>query len=409
MTTNSPVNCLVPIFIATVAIVVGFFIASLPPGVNLPIVPDNSPTKSLPPWIVFSPRKLLHEFFQTGLRATTDPKQLVMDLATSYHKSEVVYMLVHHEIIDVIDGSKSCHDVATSLELKTHVVCQYLKAGSQLGLFTIDGNGVIALTASGAFLQSNHKDTLRNVALFLNEETRDAWRAASTQSAKTGKSGWEEAFDVGFVMWFETYRDKADLMRQAQSTNREIEAGAILGDWKPPKLDAVFCDIGGGVGDTLVSILEHYPNMTGIVVDKTYLSLNAVLLFKEHNLSQRATFLGGYFFAPTLPKLLADCDVFLLKHVLSEFDDENSLVILEKVKAVAKSGAKVVIAERIMETNSFETEKSLASVSMLACSEYGAKDRTLGDFKALLSAAGYVSQPTFIPLRGVISILEVTV
>ncbi len=95
--------------------------------------------------------------------------------------------------------------------------------------------------------------------------------------------------------------------------------------------------------------------------------------------------------------------------MLSEFDDENSLVILEKVKAVAKSGAKVVIAERMMETNSFETEKSLASVSMLACSEYGAKDRTLVDFKALLSAAGYVSQPTLIPLRGVISILEVTV
>jgi glycosyltransferase involved in cell wall biosynthesis len=402
-------NRLVPLCIAIFAVVVGFLIASLPSGVNSPIVPDNSPTKSLPPWIVFSPRKLLHEFFQAGLRATTDPKQLVMDLATSYYKSEVVYMLVHHKIFDAINGSTSCDDVARSLELQTHVVCQYLKAGSQLGLFTIDGNGIISLTVSGVLLQSSHEDTLRNVALFLNEETRDAWRAASTQSAKTGKSGWEGSFDVGFVAWFETYRDKADLMRQAQLTTSKIEAGAILGDWKPPKFDAVFCDIGGGVGDTLVSILEHYPNMTGIVVDKTYLSVKAVLLIKEHNLSQRATFLGGYFFAPTLPKLLANCDVFLLKHVLSEFNDENSVVILEKVKAVAKTGAKVVIAERILQTNSFETEKSLASISMLACSEYGAEDRTLGDFNALLSAAGYVSQPTFIPLRGVLSILEVTV
>ena len=409
MTTKSSASCLVPLLIAIVAVAIGFLIASIPLGAKLPFVPDYSPTKSLPPWIIFSPRTLLHELFEAGARATADPRQHVMDLATSYYKSEVVYMLVHNNIVDVINGTTSCQEVATTLELQPHVVCQYLNAGSQLGLLTIDGKGIVSLTASGALLRSDHKESLRHAARFLNEETRIAWRAASTQSARTGKSGWDEAFDVGFVRWFEINPDKADLMRQAQVAIQQIEAGAILGDWKPPKLDAVICDIGGGLGDTLVAILHHYPSMTGFVVDKTYLSLHAVQLIKEHGLSQRAMFLGGFFFAPTLPKLLADCDVFLLKHVLSEFDDENSLVILEKVKAVAKSKAKVVIAERILETNSFETEKALESVSMLACSEYGGKDRTLGEFKALLTAAGYVSQPTFIPLRGVISILEVTV
>jgi hypothetical protein len=130
--------------------------------------------------------------------------------------------------------------------------------------------------------------------------------------------------------------------------------------------------------------------MTGIVVDKAYLGLSAMQLIQGTPIDQSGQICGWLLLAPTLPKLLIDCDVLLLKHVLNELNDEDSIMVLKKVKAVAKPGAKVVIAERMLGTNMFELSKSLSSVNLLATSDYGAKDRTLQEYYALISAAGYL-------------------
>ena len=42
-------------------------------------------------------------------------------------------------------------------------------------------------------------------------------------------------------------------------------AGAILSDWKPAKDDAVVCDVGGGLGTLMTHVIQHYPEMKGVV------------------------------------------------------------------------------------------------------------------------------------------------
>lgn len=407
MTQNWP---RVTVFIAFVAVVIGSLFVLIPQGATLPFIPDDSPTKFLPAWFDFSIRIFLHDLFEAGVRATDTPRDHVMELATSYYKSEVVFMLAHYNIFDVIDAnSTTCHEVATLLELQAHVVCEFLKAANQLGLFTVDRHGFFSLSASGKLLRSGKGlSSLRDVALFINDESRLAWRATVIQSAQTGESGWNEAFGLGAVQWFESNPEKQPLMNQFRLSIIEEEAGAILGDWTPPNENGVFCDIGGGRGETLIYLLRHYTQMTGIVVDKAYLGLSAMQLIQEHKLTNRAKFVGGFFFAPTLPKLLIDCDVLLLKHVLNELNDEDSIMVLKKVKAVAKPGARVVIAERMLGTSMFEVSKSLASVNLVATSDYGAKDRTLQEYNALVSAAGYLKPFKLVRLRNPLTILEVS-
>jgi hypothetical protein len=154
-----------------------------------------------------------------------------MELATSYYKSEVVFMLAHYKIFDVIDGnSTTCHEVATLLELQAHVVCEFLKAASQLGLFTLDRQGLFSSPHQGKLLRSGKgSSSLRDLALFVNDESRLAWRATAIQSARTGESGWNEAFGLGAVQWFETYPEKQPLMNRFRLSIMEEEAGAILG------------------------------------------------------------------------------------------------------------------------------------------------------------------------------------
>jgi hypothetical protein len=249
----------------------------------------------------------------------------------------------------------------------------------------------------------------RDMALFYNHETRQAWRAVLTQSAKSGKSGWEEAFGEDALKWYEKHEEESGLLDRVRMSIVESEAGTVLSDWTPPRKDGVFCDIGGGAGETLVHVLEHYPNMTGIVLDKTYRNLGAMQLFLEKGLTGKAKFMGGFFFAPTLPKLLKKCDVFFLKHVLNEFDDEESTMILEKVKAVAKFGAKVVIVEHLQGNGFMELPKVLASINLIASSDYGAKERSADEYTQLLANAGYKAKPTIASLRDLLSMIEVEV
>eukprot|EP00545_Synedropsis_sp_CCMP1620_P009760 CAMPEP_0119015032 /NCGR_PEP_ID=MMETSP1176-20130426/10520_1 /TAXON_ID=265551 /ORGANISM="Synedropsis recta cf, Strain CCMP1620" /LENGTH=405 /DNA_ID=CAMNT_0006968291 /DNA_START=24 /DNA_END=1241 /DNA_ORIENTATION=+ len=396
------------IFVGLLAVFSGYIVVSTPSRAKLPVVPESSPTKAIPSWLFVKPRLLLNKLFRSGVRATTSPKDHVMELATSYFQSEVVYMLAQHKIFDSVgEKPRTCQQVAESLALKAHVVCEFMKAGYQLGLFSVAQDGYYSPTMSGKLLQTG--SSLRDESLFINEETRHAWRAAGTKSAKTGKSGWEEAFGEDHLAWYEKHRDKSDLFERARMSIAESEAGTILSDWTPPRQDGVFCDIGGGAGETLAHVLDHYPKMTGIVMDKTYKTLDAMQLFQAKALTAKAKFLGGFFFAPTLPKVLSECDVFFLKHVLDDFDDETSSMILEKIKAVAKSGAKLAIAENVQGIGFLELSKALSSVNLIASRDYGARERSTDEYKRLLTNADYKNKPVITSLRDKLSIIEVDV
>lgn len=396
------------ILVGLLAIFSGYIVVSTPSRASLPVVPESSPTKEIPSWLFVKPRLLLNKLFRAGVRATTPPKDHVMELATSYFQSEVLYMLAHHQIFDdLAKEPKTCEQVSASLQLKAHVVCEYMKAGHQLGLFSVETQGSYSLSASGTLLQSG--SALHDASIFFNEETRDAWRAVGIKSAKSGKSGWEEAFGEDAMKWYEKHAKETELLERVRMSIVESEAGTVLSDWTPPRKDGVFCDIGGSTGETLAHVLDHYPKMTGIVLDKTFKNLGAMQLFMEKGLSKRAKFLGGFFYAPTLPKILKECDIFFLKHALNEFDDETSSMILEKVKAVSKPGAKVVVAENMQGNGFMELPKALASINLIASSEYGAKQRSVNEYKQLIANAGYKNKPIVVSLRDLLSVIEVDV
>jgi len=94
------------VFIGGVAIVIGSIILS-DKGITPPLVPDKSPTKIIPPWFIFKPAVAVNEFFIKMAQITTPPNVQVINLATSYWKSEILYTLVKMGIVDSVSKSPS--------------------------------------------------------------------------------------------------------------------------------------------------------------------------------------------------------------------------------------------------------------------------------------------------------------
>jgi hypothetical protein len=150
--------------------------------------------------------------------------------------------------------------------------------------------------------------------------------------------------------------------------------------------------------------------MHGIVFDQESVSERGKAFMSERGFADRSKIVGGDFFKP-FPSELSDCDIFFLKYILHDWGDKESTDILRNIKSVAKAGAKIVLTEQVLNTAgvSMETTKSLMSINMLASNKAGAKERTLEEYAQLFTAAGIEGKPKLIPLRDIMSVVEVDV
>lgn len=104
-------------------------------------------------------------------------------------------------MIDAIGGgSVACSAVAKKLSLVEEFTCRMMSAGEGIKLL-LSSDGKYSLTPAGALLRTDHPGSLRSFMLMINEESKDAWRAAATDSLRTGASGFQQAFGAEFWDW----------------------------------------------------------------------------------------------------------------------------------------------------------------------------------------------------------------
>lgn len=407
-------------------------------SITPPNVPLGSPTSLIPPWFAFTIGCKLHELFSFLAFVTKPPDAYILDLATSYWNSEVTYALTKNGIFDCVEkettGSMTCDKVADALELKAFVVCRYMEGGKNINLLAKDeATKQYSLTPHGALLTEH--GGLSDFVLFINEETRHAWRAVSTDMIKVGggddgrTSGFKLATGQDVWAWFAANpADEAQFDRAMKSLSA-TPSGALLSDWEPPFPDSTFCDIGGGVGSMLGEVLNHYPDLKGIVFDRTQVVDRARAHIASLGLGDRAEAVGGSFFDEQLPTKLAECDVFFLRFIIHDWPDEDNVSILKNIRAVANKSSNnetkkkvVVVMDQIIDTGApsfLETSKSLMAINMIASNPYGARERSIPENLDLFRAAGYEklvlgdsdsdSATKFYPLRTIHSLLQVEI
>jgi hypothetical protein len=86
------------------------------------------------------------------------------------------------------------------------------------------------------------------------------------------------------------------------------------------------------------------------------------------------------------------CDAYLLKSILHDWDDASSVRILQRVRAVAKPGAAVLIVERIVGDTDPSVVAAMSDLNMMV--NTGGTERTTTEWRALLEASGFEFRAT---------------
>jgi len=136
-------------------------------------------------------------------------------------------------------------------------------------------------------------------------------------------------------------------------------------------------DVGGGTGAMLASLLRRHPHVQGILVDLPGTVARAGEILTSAGVADRVLLRGQSFFDP----LPAGADLYLLKSVLNDWPDQETVAILRRCAQAAGTAGRIAVLGGVAPD---DAPRALG-IDMLVA---GGKTATITQFAELARQAG---------------------
>jgi predicted PhzF superfamily epimerase YddE/YHI9 len=194
---------------------------------------------------------------------------------------------------------------------------------------------------------------------------------------RTGIPGYSEVFGLPFWEDLAAHPDVAAsfdaLMGPAGHGTPDADI-PVTGGWESVR---TVVDVGGGTGTMLAEILRTHPHIHGILVDFPGTVARSGETFQTAGVADRVTTVGQSFFDP----LPAGADLYLLKKVLNDWPDRETVAILRRCAEAAGPSGRVVVLGGV---SADDAPRRLAIEMILV----GGKSNTVTEFRDLARQAG---------------------
>jgi hypothetical protein len=148
----------------------------------------------------------------------------------------------------------------------------------------------------------------------------------------------------------------------------------ITGGWQRVR---TVVDVGGGTGAMLAQLLRARPGLRGTLVDLPATVARAGAVLGAAGVADRVTLAGQSFFDP----LPAGAELYLLKKVLNDWPDRETVAILRRCAEAAGTAGRVLICGGVAPDGWVPR----LAIDMLLC---GGRTSTLTEFRELAGRAG---------------------
>lgn len=311
------------------------------------------------------------------------PEDQVFRLIMGYRAARLVALAAELGIADqVADGPKTAGALAktagvheASLERCLHGLCA-------LGVFTQDEEGRFGPTPLSSRLMSGQWAYAQaRVAL---EEGYSAW-AQLAHTVRTGKPAYELVHGLPRWQHLATMPDASQRFNAAMAASARLDGQALLESCEFSGVSSAI-DVGGGRGALMAAILTAHPEMRGIIFDLASGLEGAAAELGAAGVANRCRLVTGSFF-DAVP---AGGDLYILRWILHDWDDERALQVLRVCAQAMPSHARLFVIERLMPARFRPTGADLrlvmADLQMMVI--LGGRERTEAEFSHLLRAAG---------------------
>ena len=328
------------------------------------------------------------------------PAEALTQMMSGFRVTQLIYVAAELSIADLVqDAPKSADELASLVGVNHEALYRVMRGLASIGVFAQQEDGRFVQTPYSYYLQTGIPGSLRPRILFWGQEWNQRAWSNILQTVKTGESGFNAAFGMGF---FESLAQHSQVTRRFDehiASRTTACAHAVVTAYDFSQFDNIVC-VGGGYGALIVPILQANPHMSGVVFDLPSASEVAKQYIETAGLTERCSVIAGNFFA-SVPK---GGDLYVLSEVIHSYDDDSGLAILKNCHQAMAAGGSILLVEKVMTPcNATSFEMIMQHITLLL--ETGGRERTEDEYAALLQAADFALTKT-IPTESPLSVIE---
>ena len=333
--------------------------------------------------------------FTEGLKNVMDrsPAQAAAafrELANGLRTSQALYVAAHLRVADhLAKRPLEKSELARLTAADPMALGRIMRALCALGIFSELRPELFSLNSLGHFLRSDVPGSFRAGVLLLAGPVRWQLWSGLLETVMTGHNACERLLGMQIFEFYASDKEQSKIHDEAMRSFSAAHA-AILLDAIDFQRGGVVVDVGGGTGEFLAAILGGDSNLRGILFDLPNVIADAARVLS--GVADRYTVEAGSFF-DDVPK---SGDVYLLKQVIHDWDDEHVTAILGCCRRCMPTNSRLLIIERILPELAEPragSETLLTDLEMLVTTS-GGRERTETEFRHLLAKAGFEHRRT---------------
>ncbi|MFD2421754.1 methyltransferase [Amycolatopsis pigmentata] len=314
----------------------------------------------------------------------------VMDLLAGGVIAQVLHALVALRVPEhLAQGAATAEEVARQAGSHPQATYRLLRAAASLGLLGYQGEQRFALTGPGRLLCDGMPGSLRSLVLVQTGHAHWQSLARFPDAVRQGVSQASAALGADVFEYFarpENAAEAALFSRSMADISGLVTQGAVAA------LDttgvSTVVDVGGAEGQFVLALLAADPRLRGQVLDLPHVAPAAEREAAGRGMADRFSALGGDFFTEVPP-----ADLYLLKTVLHDWDDDQCRTILRNCRSAAHEGTRALVVEMVVGEIGKPDFATISDMSMLTMTH--GMERDLGEFDALFAATGWRRTKTY--------------
>ncbi|MFI7895380.1 methyltransferase [Streptomyces sp. CACIS-1.16CA] len=312
---------------------------------------------------------------------------------------------VRFDVFDRIGpGTLSADALAESLGTHPQATLRLLRALAGLQLLSETEPGLFRTTAAGDFLRTGTAGSMAAMArMFTDPVMLRGWDLLD-ESVRTGRTTFSTVFGTDFFGHLKEHPELSAAFNEAMSQGTRLTAATVPHHFDFGRFSTLVDIGGGGDGTLLASVLREHPKLRGVLFDTAEGLAQAPRRLADEGLTERVALETGDFFA-SAP---AGGDLYLLKSIIHDWDDERCATILRHIRDVIPAHGSLLIVEPVLPATVPADPPGgvyLTDLNMLV--NVGGRERTADDFASLCTAGGFVLRSvTPLPAPNIFQIIE---
>ena len=320
----------------------------------------------------------------TGIGPSAGDRERLLGLINAGWTTQVIATAVKLGLIDAMaSGPASIQALAETVQAHAPSVGRLLRALASLALCTQDAAGDFSLTPTGSLLRADRADSLCAWAELGGGRIWAQWGRLG-ESVRTGQSIRKLTLVDDDFSHLDDDAKAAELFNRAMvELTRSVATDVAQSvDFSAARR---VVDVGGGYGQLLCSILAANPSLEGVLFDMAHATEQLASHFGAAGVAERCELATGDFFK-AVPQ---GADVYLLKSILHDWDDERCRMILCNCRRAMHPAARLLIVERIASdrVSASPHDQAVARSDLNMMVANGGCERTQTAYLDLLEAA----------------------